>query len=150
LGGVLLVLTLLLAVFLGWRYQQQRALADAGEDAEKAGVAAATNMLTYDYKTLDEDFAWVQDDGTKTFQQSFAAAADDARELAEATKAHSEARVRGFGVHLKDADHATVLVAIDSTLTEPDKAAAEDQRWRVELTMVKQDGRWLVDKLELL
>ena len=70
MGGVLLVLTLLLAVFLGWRYQQQRALADAGEDAEKAGVAAATNMLTYDYKTLDEDFAWVQDDGTKTFQQS--------------------------------------------------------------------------------
>lgn len=148
--GLLLVLAVVLAAYFGWQLREQSGRVDAAADAEAAGVAAATNMLTYDFSTIDEDFAWVQDDGTKKFQQSFAGAADDAKQLAVATEARSEAEVRGSGVHLTDEDHATVLVAIDSVLTEPDKAAAENQRWRIELTMVRQDGRWLVDELELL
>jgi len=148
--GPLLVVALLAAGLLGWQLLEQNRLVEASTDAERAGRAAATSMLSYDYTTLDEDFAWVGEDGTKTFAQAFAGTVDDVKGLALATSAHSEVRIRDSGVHLMDESHATVLVAADQKITEPAKAAQELQRWRIRFTLVKQDGRWLVDRLDLL
>jgi Mce-associated membrane protein len=151
IGLLVVVLALvLLAGFLGWRLLEKNGLVAAGADAEAAGRAAATNMLTYDYTSLDQDFAWVVEDGTTTFTKTFSDTADNVKELAEATSAHSEVEIRDAGVHVTDEDQATVLVAADQTITEADKAAEEVQRWRIKLTLVKHDGRWLVDRLDLL
>jgi len=148
--GLLLVFAVLAAGFLGWQLLEKNRLVDASTDAERVGRAAATSMLSYDHTTLDEDFAWVGEDGTKTFAQTFAATVDGVKELARATSAHSDIKIRDSGVHLKDERHATVLVAADQTITEPVKAAEDLQRWRIRFTLVKQDGRWLVDRLDLL
>ncbi len=146
-----LVLGLVLATgLLGWQLQTKHRLAEAAPEAELAGRAVVSHMMTYDHATLDEDFAWVARDGTRLFAQTFQGTVDDVRELAIATSAHSEVEIRGSGVHLEDDHHATVLVAADQTITEPARAGDQLQRWRISLTLVKENGRWLVDAIELL
>ncbi len=54
--------------------------------AETAARAAVTRMTTYDYKTVEEDFSWVDDAGTEEFQQTFTDASADAIELIKGFK----------------------------------------------------------------
>ena len=49
--------------------------------AEKAARDAVTRMTTYSYRTVEEDFAWVDEAGTEKFQENFAGASEDAVDL---------------------------------------------------------------------
>ncbi len=59
----------------------------------------------------------------------------------------NNAKVLGVAIDSFDKDSAVVLVAVDATLTNTDSKdpVARHMRWR--LSMVKQNGKWLVDKL---
>lgn len=143
-------LVLAVALVLGWfRLQDRQALVDAGKDAEAAGRSAVTHMLTYSHETLDEDFAWVEEDGTADFIEAFRSSAEDVKEIAEATSATSTAEILHSAVHVEDDDSATLLVVADSEITKSTGLPIK-QRWFVSLAMVHEDGRWLVDALELL
>jgi Mce-associated membrane protein len=146
----LLVAVLLAALVVGWlRLQDRQELVDAGREAEAAARAAVTNMLTYDYRHLDEDFAWVERDGTDAFVEAFQASADNVREIADATSAVSTATIVRSGVHVEDGDQASALVVADSDITKATGLPIQN-RWFVSVTLVNEDGRWLVDAIELL
>jgi Mce-associated membrane protein len=146
-----LALALLVGGFFTWRELHQRGRGlDAAREAESAGRAAANHMVTYDHKTLDRDFSWVTTDGTPKFAEAFKVSADQVRQLARATSAHSEGKILASGVHVKDEDHATVLVALNSAITQPAQLSPDLQRWRVSVVLVRRAGRWLVDELNLL
>jgi Mce-associated membrane protein len=144
------VAVLVVALVLVWlRLQDRQGLVDAGQDAEAAGRAAVTNMLSYDHETLDEDFAWVEMDGTDAFAEAFQASAEDVKEIAAATSARSTATIVRSGVHLEDDDSATLVVVADSEITKATGLPIKE-RWFVSLELVREDGRWLVDALDLL
>ncbi|HET7736153.1 MAG TPA: hypothetical protein VFK52_09285 [Nocardioidaceae bacterium] len=145
-----LVVALVAALLVGWlRLQDRQELVDAGRKAEAAARAAVTNMLTYDHRTLDEDFAWVEQDGTDAFVEAFQTSAVNVREIAEATSAVSTATIVRSGVHVEDGDEASALVVADSDITKATGLPIQN-RWFVSVAMVYQDGRWLVDAIELL
>ena len=123
---------------------------DAIKAADEAARQVALHMVTYDSESLDTDFAWVKDDGTEEFAETFQEPSDQVREMAAATGAHSEGVVIASGVHVVNANKAEVVVALDSEITQRSKLTPDPQRWRLRLTMVRQGDRWLVDKLELL
>ncbi|HSV41192.1 MAG TPA: hypothetical protein VLI04_20695 [Nocardioidaceae bacterium] len=147
---LLVVAALLIALVLVWlKLQDRQGLVDASEEAEAAGRAAVTHMLTYNYETLDEDFAWVEQDGTDAFAEAFQASVADVKEIAGATSAVSTATIVRSAVHLEDGDSATLIVVADSEISKATGLPIKE-RWFVSLEMVRNDGRWLVDALDLL
>lgn len=152
--GVLTPL-LLLALVAGtvvavWMVRDRDARLDASRSAEEAARAVALHMVTYDSESLETDFDWVEKDGSEEFAETFRVSADQVREMAAATGAHSEGAVLASGVHVVNADKAEVVIALDAEITQRSKLTPDPQRWRLRLTMVRQGDRWLVDRLELL
>lgn len=129
---------------------QDRVAAEAAatEEAERIVVA----WLTYDYRSFDEDMRWVAESGTDRFQE------ERSEELLEGlrTKMVGPRRIVSRGRVLDSAasweeDRVKVLVFTDQTLTDKEirrqGRPALHARSGVELTMVHDDGEWLVDEL---
>lgn len=145
LAAAVVALTL---VTLAWRHE--RDLRDAGSAAEKAARTAVVEMTTYDYKSLDHDFAWVDDAGTTKFREHFAKATAPLKTLVTAEKASAQGSVVASAAHVQDTSHVTVLLFVDQTLTKPGQTQRSLDQPRVEMTMVEQGGRWLVDDVSLV
>ena len=131
---------------------------DAAHEADlRAAEAAATSaasdiavsMTSYDHRTVDEDFAWVQDDGTAAFQKTYAKSTEPIRRLVEQTRAHAEGTVIDAAGTADDTTHVTVLLFVDQALRHQGDRKAEIDSSRVVMSMVLQDGQWLVDDVEL-
>lgn len=147
---VVLLLGALVALGLVLRaWQHERDLRDAGEQAEKAARTAVVAMTSYDYKTLDEDFSWVDTAGTADFRKHYAEVSEPVKKLVTEMKATAKGSVAASAPHVKDADHVTVLLFVDQTLTNPGNAERGLDQPRVTMSMVREGGRWLVDDVKL-
>jgi Mce-associated membrane protein len=120
--------------------------------ARAAAVAAAqqeiVNLDSISVKTVDADIKRVVDGATGTFKELFTKAQGDLKQVFLERQSTSKARIRSAGLVRGDLDTATVLVAVDRTLsdkTRPD-GVVQAERWTLELE--KHNGRWLVSKLE--
>jgi Mce-associated membrane protein len=147
--GVLLVGALVVLLLLWRAWDHRRDLDDAGDAAEKAARTAAVAMTSYDHRTADEDFGWVDTAGTARFRRQYAEVSAPVKELVEQVQAHAEGKVVESAVRVRDTQHATVLLFVDQTITSAGKDTRELDQPRVVMTMVRQDGRWLVDEVEL-
>lgn len=114
--------------------------------AESAAREAVTSMTTYDYRSLDRDFAWVQDAGTEAFQRYFAESSADSQAVITRLRAVATGEVVDAAATAADATHVKVLLFVDQTLEVPGQEAKVDQP-RLSVQMVLQDGRWLVDQV---
>ena len=140
----------LVGLGLVWQaWDHQRDLDDAGRDAQRAARAAAVAMTSYDYRTADKDFGWVDTAGTAKFRTQYAEVSAPIRQLVVRTKAHAEGSVVQSAVRVRDDRHATVLLFVDQVLTSEGSADREVDQPRVVMTMVRQGSRWLVDEVEL-
>jgi Mce-associated membrane protein len=160
--GTLLLLTVvaLLVVTLLWRTEADRSeradqaveRAEAGEAAEAAARKAVVAMTSYRYQTAEEDFAWVEDAGTEKFREQYAELSTPVKELVVRLKATADGSVVASAPVVEDVDHVTVLLFVDQELTSQSgtgqRSRGLDQP-RVLMTMVREDGRWLVDAVEL-
>jgi Mce-associated membrane protein len=150
----------LIAVVLLWRERDD--LMDRVEQAEhapNASVASAaetaardavTRMTTYDHSSVDEDFGWVDDAGTAEFQQTFTEASADAIELIKGFKSSAHGTVIDSAATVVDDDHVKVLLFVDQELKAPGQPEPKLEESRVIMQMVREDGRWLVDDVQLL
>ena len=87
---------------------------------------------------------------TPKFATSFEKEVGTAEQLVSQAGVSREAEVFATGVSVMDADSATALVAgsFTDTYAQPGKAepaALEPVPFRIEVTLVKTDGEWLVD-----
>lgn len=118
--------------------------------AEAAARDAVTRMTTYDFKTVEEDFSWVDDAGTEEFQQTFTAASADAIDLIKGFHSSARGTVIDSAATVVDETHVKVLLFVDQELKVPGKAKPRLEESRVVMQMVRQDARWLVDDVQLL
>lgn len=121
---------------------------DVAEDAEAAARNAAVHMTTYDYRSIDEDFAWVDEVGTEQFREDFTVASEPVKEVVSETRTHAEGKVIESLATLDDATHATVVLFVDQELTDVTSPPVKLDRTRIKAGMVLRDGRWLVESLE--
>jgi len=128
---------------------QQRDLRDAESAATSAAERIAVSMTSYDSRNVDEDFGWVHDDGTAKFESDYAKSTATIRKLVERTGAHAEGRVSEAAGTATDATHVTVVLFVDQTLQRPGDRQPSVDSSRVVMDMVRSDGRWLVDTVEL-
>ena len=150
---VALLVAALVAVALLWRQNAEltgdRDLAAAEHDATKAASRIATSMTSYDYRTVDEDFAWIDEDGTSSFQKTFSQSTKPIRQLITRTRATATGKVSDAAGTADDVDHVEVLLFVDQELKRVGDAKSSVDSNRVVMQMVRRGGRWLVDDVEL-
>jgi Mce-associated membrane protein len=122
----------------------------AGPAAEAAARDAVTRMTTYDHRTVEEDFGWVEDAGTPEFEETFTGASADAVRLIKGLRSSAVGTVIASAATVEDAGHVRVLLFVDQELRAPGQAEPALEESRVIMQMVRQDGRWLVDDVQLL
>lgn len=152
LVGALALALVVAAAVLGlgvWDVRDVRAadrVDDASQEAPAAAERASAAILSYDYKTLDADEKAAERYLTPAYGKKYAETFRLVRTSAAKLHAKVQAEVKASGVTRAEEDRATVLLYVDQTTTstahggEPQVALN-----RVQLSMVKRGGAWLVD-----
>jgi Mce-associated membrane protein len=112
-------------------------------DALQAARSGVVDMTSFDYLTLDDDIAQIAPSPPGTWRRrrstSSTAVAADHRD-----PGHVNTEVVGAGVTSVDASKATVLLVIQSTQKSTASEQAQVVRYRIQVELVKQGGRWLL------
>jgi Mce-associated membrane protein len=153
LGALVAVLLVASLVFLAVKVSSQDA-ANARRntvlaDAEKYGVY----LSSYNYKNLTgsgADWTLVMNNATATFKHDFSQTSGSLGQLLTQYNATATGKVVAAGIASLTSSRAVVLMFIDQTVTnKANKSTPVAQPLRVELTLLHQGGRWLINTLEL-
>lgn len=144
---VLLVAALLAStIVLGLRALGASEAAQDRDGAINAARQTALNMMTLDYKTINEDMQRVLSGTTGVFKDQYASNSATFVEEITKTQANSQAEVLSAGLTGGDEDSAEVIVAVSALVTSPAVPEGAPRYMRFVLEVTKTDGKWLVSK----
>ena len=142
------------AAFLLLRGPAPDTTAHARRDALQAATVAVRDLLSYDYRTLDTDVRRAKAHTTGAFAQQYAQTAGQLLGEAKQLKAIVQASVGLPGVVSAGRDQVVVLVFVDQAsvkqLPGQKSPTTRIDQSRVQLTMTKVHGAWLVSALSAL
>jgi Mce-associated membrane protein len=151
-----LLVIAILAGALVFTFLRVRDLNNKNSLASSAMKAASTYgiyLSSYDYKNLNgPGSAWanVESHATTKFRQDFAATSSNLAKLLNQYNATATGKVISVGMSSVTGSRAVALLFIDQTVTNTvQKPNSVTQPLRVELTMLHQHGRWLIDALQV-
>jgi Mce-associated membrane protein len=158
-GLVLAALVPVAAALALWLWQHDR-LGDleAAEADDRRALDAATRVTlawaTIDHTKADEYIATVQDGATGTFLSEFTEAEETLRALLEDNESVQVPTIPKDGAglleHKEGSDTATVLVAMDASVSNKDTEEPQPRQYRLRVTMTEVDGEWLVSNMEFI
>ena len=154
---VLLAVVALLAVLAAaLAITQTLRLHDRSSSAadERAALSAARTIAvaldSYDYQDLDVSFRAVLAGATDPFKGQYASTSEKLKELLVQYKAKASSEVVAAGVASHSGDTVTVVLFVDQTVTNANTPQSRVDRNRLQLTMRKVHGRFLVADAQLL
>lgn len=153
---VVQVLLIALAVWLGLRWHRDRGTVAVPKDALRIIPAYAVEISTYNYQTLDQDLAKVRTISTKSFGDHYKQLTDQLRSTFVKYKATTSASVPKCGggpcvaIRSVSGDQVVALIAVDQVARNTTVQAARTDSYRMELTLVRSGGRWLIDRVRLI
>lgn len=141
-------------VLVGWlalRLRDDRAATVAREQAVAAARLHAPEILSYDYRHLDQDFAKAQEHLTGKFKEDYArTTVTVVKPVAVDNKAVVEARVVAVSTIWARPGEAQVLLFVNQqTVTAKSKGPRVDLN-RVRMTLRRTERGWLVSNVEAL
>lgn len=145
-----LVLSLVLAGWMGLKVRSDNRLDDARREAIAVAQTYAVNLTTYDHAKLDEDFARVLEGSTGSFRTEYTAASESLRALIAKFKATATGKVLNTAVLSVSTSNAELLLFVDQTVNNSNTDAPRIDRTRMRMGLEKQDGRWLISALDLV
>jgi Mce-associated membrane protein len=149
--AALLVGLVVTAGLLGTRANDQGAVDRARDRALAAARTEAQAFLSYDYRTLDADFAKARGGLTGRFAGEYATTTQKVvRPTATQYKAQVKAEVISLGVVDARADQVVVIAFVDQTTTSSRLAGPKVDANRVRLTLVPVRGEWKVSAVDAL
>ncbi|GAB3253120.1 DnaJ domain-containing protein [Nocardioides dilutus] len=121
---------------------------EATTDAQAAAERAIVAIVSYDYRSLEDDqtkaSAYMTDDFKKDYEALFAVI----RENAPETKTVLTTEVVASGVVRSGDDRVQIFMFIDNPRTNAEITTPEIQRNQVTVTMEQVGDEWLVDDLK--
>lgn len=147
---LLLVASLAVSGFLGWRQWQDHQVKLAGEQAQQAAIAYAQVLTSIDSNKVDENFRQVLDGATGEFKDMYTQSSVKLRQLLIDNKATAHGVVVDSAIQSESTDKVVVLVFIDQTVTNTAAPDPRIDRSRIKMTMEKVDGRWRASKVQLV
>lgn len=128
---------------------------DAVDSARASALAAskkyAVELASYDYRHLDQDFGLVLADSTPSFRQSFTQSSNALKSVLTKYDATATATVVAAGMVSASTRLAVALLFINQTVTNTtQKGAPTSDESRLEITMLRSHGKWLINQVKLL
>jgi Mce-associated membrane protein len=150
--AALVVLGVVLLVIYAGKDSHDAAVAKTRGAALAAAKTETALALTYNYRTLDSDFAKAEAGMSKSFRADFAGiAAKSVTPLATKTHAVTTATIVSAGVISATSNSAQILVFADQTVENKLlNATSRLDKSVIDVSMVKQDGHWLINNLNPL
>jgi Mce-associated membrane protein len=124
------------------------AVAGATGDAQGAAERAATTILAYDYRHLDDDQQAAGELMTPEYRKKYDALFTQIAANAPDLKVVVTSEVVASGIVRSGEDRVQVLVFVNRPTLRKDKTEPEVFRDQVVLTMAKSGDQWLVDDME--
>jgi Mce-associated membrane protein len=147
---VLLVASLAVSGFLGWKQWQEHQIKQAGQQAQQAAIAYAQVLTSIDSNNVDQNFRQVLDGATGEFKDMYTQSSVQLRQLLIDNKATAHGVVVDSAIQSESTNKVVVLVFIDQTVTNTQAPDPRIDRSRIKITMEKVDGRWRASKVQLL
>jgi Mce-associated membrane protein len=144
------VLTTVSAVWLGLQVYEHRETEQRRQDILAAARQSALNFTSLDYRHYDRDSANVLKGATGEFREQFAGQTGQLTKLVAQNKSVSEGQILEAGLVRSDEDSARVLVVADSKVTNVAVPKGESRTYRLQLDLVREDGRWLTSAVEFV
>ena len=121
--------------------------------AQSAASTYGVYLSSYNYKNLNgPNSAWaeVEKHATAKFKQDFTATSTNLSKLLSQYNATATGQIVAVGLQSVTGSKAVALLFIDQTVTNTvQKPNSVTQPLRVELTMLRQNGQWLIDALSV-
>jgi Mce-associated membrane protein len=153
LAGLLALTLSALAAFglVAYRVATDQRIETARDQAVAAARDNAEVILSYDYRHLDDNFAAARATLTGSFAHDYQVTTTKmVRPGAEQYHVVVKAEVAAQSVVSATADQVVVLLFVNQTTTSTRLDGPRVDLNRVRLTLVKVDGRWLVNKVVAL
>jgi Mce-associated membrane protein len=147
---LLLIASLAVSGFLGWKQWQEHQVKLAGQQALQAAVAYAQVLTSIDANKVDENFRQVLDGATGEFKDMYTQSSVQLRQLLIDNKASAHGVVIDSAIQSESTNTVVVLVFIDQTVANSAAPDPRIDRSRIKMTMEKVDGRWRASKVQLL
>jgi len=138
-------------VLLVFRQQADRHVQSARHDALLAASHIVRDVLSYDYRTVDQDVARARAETTGVFAKQYAATVPQFRAAARQTRTIVLARPHASGVISASRHDVVLLMFVDqASVKQPRGSATPDYRRdqsRVRVTLTRVGDRWLMSQL---
>jgi hypothetical protein len=146
---VLLLVLLAAGAFL-WsaRPGESAVRTDDYAEALQAARSGIVDLTSFDYLTLDDDIEQVRRVATGDLEEATVDRLDTERQQITDLKAVWNTEVVGAGVTRADGEDATVLLVIQSTQESAANPQAQIVRYRIEVSLEKEEGRWLLSGIK--
>jgi Mce-associated membrane protein len=144
------VITTALTLWLALTLYEQREADQRRQGVLAAARQSALNFTSLDYRHYDRDSANVLAGATGDFKKQFTAQTDQLTQLVAQNKSVSQGQVLEAGIVSSDEDSARVLVVADSKVTNTAAPEGEARTYRLQLDLVRKDGRWLTSDVEFV
>jgi Mce-associated membrane protein len=149
--GVLALALVAAAGILAYRVHEDQAADSARGAATAAARTAARQVLSYDHRHLDADFAGASKLLTGPFKDQYARTTRTVvRPTAVKYQAVVKADVVATSVIRGTGDRVVLLLFVNQTTTSTRLSGPRVDLNRVRMTMAKVDGKWLVRGLDAL
>jgi hypothetical protein len=125
----------------------QHSLSPFERSALHAAKSYAVTFATYRYDDLDADFAATEAHSVDPFLTQYRSTTDALRETVTKVKASSTAKVISAGLAAVTARSAVVDLFLDQSIVNVKSSRTLAQR--VEMTLVRKDGKWLISRVVL-
>ncbi len=130
--------------------RQDDAMNGVRSSALKAASSYATDLGSYNYLHLKQDFGVVQSNSTASFRQSFTESSDALTSVLSKYHATASASVVATGLVMATPAQAVVIVFLNQVVNNDQSKSSTTDHSRLELTLDRSKGQWLIDQVKLL
>jgi Mce-associated membrane protein len=128
---------------------------DAVDSARTSALTAAkkyaVELASYDYRHLDQDFGLVLANSTPSFRTSFTQSSTALKTVLTKYDATAKASVVAAGMVSANTHLAVALLFINQTVTNTtQKGQPTSDESRLEITLLRSHGKWLINQVKLL
>jgi Mce-associated membrane protein len=151
-AALLLVLCAALAAagFHGARWYGDRQTDRANHQAVAAAKQTCVDFVSVSAASVDRDLQRILAGTTGDFRDEFSRGQSQVRAAVVENNVQSQGTVLRAALLAGDRRRATVLVAIDATVRNTNAPDGRRSHYRIQVELVRTDGRWLVSRLQFV